>query len=167
MYCKQCGHRSDEKADTCPKCSAKLTSEVEYTRPVKAKVRWHVLAIAAAVAIVVFVAVPKIFLRTEMEYSGPTDKLRFLRALERSQYKRVGQREFRLDGQTLIVIWDLRWQTLPETQQLQIVRIVGKAWHVVGGETTRFRIEGDDAIVAEYENGEASLAATVPEQPEL
>ena len=75
------------------------------------------------------------------------------------KYKRVGQREFRLEGQTLVIIWDHRWQALPEDKQTEIVRIVGKAWHVVGGETTRFRIEGDDATVAEYKDGNAVLGA--------
>jgi hypothetical protein len=155
MYCKQCGHRSDEKLDTCPKCGVRLTSGVEFTRAKKPKVRWHVLVISAVTAVILFILVPRVFFRAELDFSGPTDKLRFLRALDRSEYKRVGQREFRLEGQTLIVIWDLRWGTLPETKQLEIVRIVGKAWAVVGGENTRFRIEGDDATVAEYKDGEA------------
>jgi hypothetical protein len=161
MYCKQCGHRServdtkpDETIDTCPKCGVKLTSGVEFTRAEKPRLRWHVPAIAAVAAIVAFIIVPKVFFRAEMDFSGPTDKLRFLRALDRSEYKRVGQREFRLEGQTLIVIWDLRWGTLPEAKQLEIVRIVGKAWAVVGGENTLFRIEGEDSTVGEYKDGE-------------
>jgi hypothetical protein len=166
MYCKQCGHRSDEKIDTCPKCGVKLTSGVEFTKAKTPKVRWHVLVISAATAVMLFILVPRVFFRAELDFSGPTDKLRFLRALDRSQYKRVGQREFRLEGQTLIVIWDLRWGTLPEVKQLEIVRIVGRAWSVVGGENTRFRIEGDDATVAEYRDGEAISGAGVP-APEI
>src|SRR5688572_21658429 len=154
MYCKQCGHRSDEKTETCSKCGAKLSSEVAFTKSSKPRLRWHVPAIAAVAAIVVFAVIPRFFFRSEMETMGPTDKLRFLRALDRSEYKRVGQRGFRLEGQTLIVIWDLRWGTLPEAKQLEIVRIVGKAWAVVGGENTRFRIEGDDTTVGEYPDGE-------------
>jgi hypothetical protein len=155
MYCKQCGHRSDEKTEECSRCGAKLSSEVEFTKSSKPRLRWHVPAIAAVAAIVAFAVVPRFFFRSEMDTMGPTDKLRFLRALDRSEYKRVGQRAFRLEDQTLIVIWDLRWKVLPETKQLEIVRIVGKAWHVVGGETTRFRIEGEDATVAEYKDGNA------------
>ena len=157
MYCKQCGHRSDEKTDTCSKCGAKLTSQVAMTHTPKRKIRWQVVVIAGIAAILVFAVLPKFVFRAEMDSFGPTDKLRFLRALERSQYKRVGQKEFRLEGQTLIVIWDLRWEALPEAKQMEIVRIEGRAWHVVGGENTKFRIEGDDKTVAEYMDGQAEL----------
>jgi hypothetical protein len=153
MYCKQCGHRSDEKTDTCTKCGARLTSEVHLSAPSKQKVRWHVVAIALVVAIVAFAVLPRFIFRAEMDSFGPTDKLRFLRALERSQYKRVGQTGFRLEGQTLIILWDLRWAALPEAKQMEIVKIEGKAWHVVGGDNTRFKIEGDDKVVAEYKDG--------------
>ena len=156
MYCKQCGHRSDEKTETCSKCGAKLLSrEVEFTKTSRPRLRWHVLAIAAAVAILVFAVLPRFLFRSELDSIGPTDKLRFLRALDKSEYKRVGQRGFRLEGQTLVIIWDLRWKVLPEAKQVQIVRIVGKAWHVVGGDSTRFRVEGEETTVAEYKDGEA------------
>jgi len=112
-------------------------------------------AIAAVVAILAFAVLPRFFFRSELDSIGPTDKLRFLRALDKSEYRRVGQRGFRLEGQTLVIIWDLRWKVLPEARQLQIVRIVGRAWHVVGGENTRFRIEGEETTVAEYKDGEA------------
>jgi hypothetical protein len=158
MYCKHCGHRSDEKTDTCTKCGVKLTSDVQLSNSPKRKLRWHVLVIAAVATIVVFVVLPRFLFKAEMESFGPTDKLRFLRALDRSQYKRFGQTGFRLEGQSLIVMWDLRWQALPEAKQLEIVRIEGKAWHVVGGDDTKFRIEGDDKIVAEYKDGQATLA---------
>src|SRR5436190_12661789 len=116
MYCKKCGHRSDEKTETCTKCGAKIASEAQHVEPPKPKVRWHVPVIAAVFAIVAFAVIPRIFLRSEMDAMGPTDKLRFLRALDRSEYKRVGQREFRLEGQTLIVIWDVRWGVLPDAK---------------------------------------------------
>ena len=158
MYCKQCGHRSDEKTDTCSKCGAKLASTVELTPSTKPRVRWHVLVIAAVAGIIGLVVIPRFLFREELENIGPTDKLRFLRALERSQYKRVGQREFRLEGQTLVIIWDLRWETLPEARQLEIVKIQGRAWHIVGGDTTKFRIEGDETAVAEFKDGQPVLA---------
>jgi hypothetical protein len=87
----------------------------------------------------------------------PTDKLRFLRAFQVSAYRRVGQREVRFEGQTLIVIWDLRWTALPESKQREIAGIVGRAWHIVGGTDTRFRIEGQDGDVASYANDEVHL----------
>ena len=157
MYCKKCGHRSAEKTETCGKCGAKLTSESEYTAAPPKKVRWQVF-VAAAVAGVVLIAVfPRIFLRTELETIGPTDKLRFLRALDRSEYKRVGQVDFRLEEQTLIVMWDLRWNVLPEPKQRDIVRVVGHAWSVVGGRDTEFRVEGGEDSVALYSKGEVRL----------
>src|SRR4051812_45066702 len=100
MYCKQCGHRSDEKSDHCTKCGVKLTSEAQLSLPTKKKVRGHVLVIAAVAALIAFAVLPRLVLRSEMDSFGPTDKLRFLRALDRSQYKRVGQTGFRLEGQT-------------------------------------------------------------------
>ena len=158
MYCKQCGHRSDEKTEMCAKCGAKLlSSDVEFVQSSKPRIRWYVPAIAAALASVAFAVLPRYLLRSEMESIGPTDKLRFLRALDKSEYRRVGQTGFRLEGQTLVVLWDLRWKVLPEAKQLQIVRIVGKAWQVVGGENTRFRIEGEEMTVAEYKDGNVSI----------
>ena len=162
MYCKACGHRTEEKTETCPKCGAMFSSVVELSPEAKPKWRWNVVIASAAIGVIVFVVVPRIFLRTELETIGPTDKLRFLRALGRSDYRRVGQREVRVEEQTLVVIWDLRWNTLPETKQKEIVRIVGKAWQVVGGENTRFRIEGQDDTVASYVKGGVYLGAAIP-----
>ncbi len=150
MYCKQCGHRTDEKQETCPKCGAKFATVVETGPPAKRKLRWQILVIAVVTSVIGFVIVPRVFFRTELETIGPTDKLRFLRAMGRSEYRRVGQREILVEGQTLVVVWDLRWNTLPETKQKEIVRLIGKAWKVVGGEDTRFRIEGQDETVASY-----------------
>jgi hypothetical protein len=55
--------------------------------------------VAVVIAISTFVVVPRLFLRSEFESIGPTDKLRFLRAMARSDYRR-GQREAHLEGQT-------------------------------------------------------------------
>ena len=163
MYCKDCGHRTDQKSETCPKCGAKFAAAVEKLGPdAKPRWRWHVVLAAAAIGVVVFVVAPRFFLRTELETIGPTDKLKFLRAIGRSDYRRVGQHEVRVEAQTLVVIWDLRWNTLPEPKQKEIVRIVGKAWQVVGGEDARFRIEGQDEIVASYAKGEVYLGAALP-----
>jgi hypothetical protein len=97
------------------------------------------------------------FLQTDMEPTGPTDKLRFLRAFQQSAYRRIGQREVRFSGQTLVVIWDLRWVAIEEAKQKEIVRIVGRAWAIVGGADTLFRIEGLDNDVASYANNEVHL----------
>ena len=157
MYCKQCGHRAERTADTCPKCGAKVRTALDLSPAPKAKVGWRLPVIAAILGLLVFVGLPRIFLRTELETIGPTDKLRFVRAFQRSEYRRVGQREVRVEGPTLIVMWDLRWTTLPESKQNEIVHIVGKAWHTVGGEETLFRIEGQDGNVASYTNQEVHL----------
>jgi hypothetical protein len=158
MYCKQCGHRAEgTSSDTCPKCGAKLRTALDLGSAPKARVGWRLPVIAATLGLLVFVGLPRIFLRTDLEPIGPTDKLRFLRAFQRSEYRRVGQREVRVEGPELIVIWDLRWTTLPESKQQEIVRIVGKAWHTVGGEDTWFRIEGQDGNVASYTNQEVHL----------
>lgn len=128
----------------------------------KARIRWQVPATAIIIGVILFVAIPRVFLRTDFEPIGPTNKLRFLRALEHSEYRRVGQRGFRLEDQTLIVMWDLRWSNLPGSRQQEIVRIVGKAWRAVGGENTQFRIEGEDASVASFTSGEVLLASPEP-----
>ena len=150
MYCKQCGHRSDEKTENCGKCGAKLASEVGITAVAPAKIRWKLFVFVGIAATIAFYAVPRVFLQTDLETIGPTDKLRFLRAMDHSAYRRAGQQSIHVEGQTLVVVWDLRWNTLPEAKQQEIVRITGKAWHVVGGENTQFRIEGEDNIVASY-----------------
>jgi hypothetical protein len=150
MYCKQCGHRSDEKTENCNKCGAKLASEVAITPAAPAKVRWKLFVFVGIAATLAFYFVPRFFLQTDLDTIGPTDKLRFLRAMDHSAYRRAGQHSIHVEGQTLVVVWDLRWNTLPEAKQQEIVRITGKAWHVVGGENTQFRIEGDDNIVASY-----------------
>jgi hypothetical protein len=150
MYCKQCGHRSDEKTENCTKCGAKLTTEVEFATAAPKKIRWRLFVIAAAGAILAFFIVPRFFLNTDLETIGPTDKLRFLRAMDHSAYRRAGQRGIHIEGQTLTVIWDLRWNTLDEKKQQEIVRITGHAWQVVGGDKTRFEIEGEDQAVATY-----------------
>lgn len=159
MYCKQCGHRSGEKTEVCGKCGAKLlSSDVAFVKSAGRRLRWHVPLIALVTAVVAFAVIPRVLLRSEMESFGPTDKLRFLRALDKSQYKRVGQIGFRLEGETLLIIWDPRWKVLPEAKQVEIVGIMGKAWHVVGGDNTRFRIEGeDDKTVAEFKDGKATV----------
>jgi hypothetical protein len=159
MYCKQCGHRTEEKTDTCLKCGAKLSTAVELGTAPKPKFRWRVVVAASIICVIVVVLFPRVFFRTELESIGPTDKLRFLRALENSAYRRVGQRELRFEGQTLVVVWDLRWNVLPESKQQDIVRIVGRAWQIVGGEDTRFRIEGEDDNVALYTKGEVHLGS--------
>src|SRR5437588_5921533 len=158
MYCKQCGHRGEEKSEICPKCGAKFATAVASSGPSpKAKVRWHVPAAAVIIGVSLFVVVPRFFLRTDAELIEPTTKLRFLRALSHSDYRRIGQREFRVEGQTLLMTWDLRWNTLLETKQQEIVHNVGRAWQVVGGEDTRFLIEGEDDTVASYKKGEVHL----------
>ena len=108
------------------------------------------MAAALIVSLFAFVVVPRVFMRSELESIGPTDKLRLLRALQNSEYRKMGQRELRVEGQTLVVIWDLRWNVLPENKQQELVRIIGRAWRVVGGEDSRFRIEGEDNDVAAY-----------------
>lgn len=150
MYCKKCGHRGDEKAENCVKCGAKLAEEVAITRVAPAKLRWRLCVFTLLAATIAFYAVPRFFLKTDLEMIGPTDKMKFLRAMEHSAYRRAGQQSIHVDGQTLVVVWDLRWNTLPERKQQEIVRITGTAWHVVGGENTRFQIEGEDNIVAAY-----------------
>lgn len=162
MYCKQCGHRSAERADNCPQCGVKLVTTIARGPAPKASLRWQVPAAAVILGVIVFVVFPRVFLRTELEPAGPTSKLRFLRALDRSEYRRAGQRGFRVEDQTLIVIWDLRWNTLPESRQQDIVRIVGRAWRAVGGGDTHFRVEGEDDNVASYTNGEVSLGLSHP-----
>ena len=150
MYCKQCGHRTEEKTETCTKCGAKLSSAAVIEFAPKPKFRWHVVVAAIIIDVIAFVVVPRMFLRTDLESIGPTDKQRFLRAVQNSAYRRVGQSEIRFQEQTLIVVWDLRWNTLTESKQQEIVRIVGKAWRTVGGGDTEFRIEGEDETVAAY-----------------
>jgi hypothetical protein len=157
MYCKQCGHRSDDKTERCQKCGTKLTTEMALTAPAKRKFRWQTLVVAAAIGGIVWLVAPRVFFRTELEAIGPTDKLRFLRAIERSEYRRLGQSSIRLEGQSLVVLWDLRWNTLPERKQHDIVRIVGHAWSVVGGTETLFRIEGEDKVVGAFKEGEVRI----------
>ena len=159
MYCKHCGHRSNEKAETCPKCGVQLKTEAAYEPAQRPKVRWRVFAATLLIAIIVFGILPKVFFRPELETIGPTDKLRLLRALERSEYRRIGQQKVRLEQQKLVVIWDLRWNTLPEAKQRDIVRIVGRAWNVVGGQETRFQVEGEDGDVARYIDGMVYLGS--------
>ena len=157
MYCKECGHRSNEVTEDCEKCGAKLKTAGTFEKAESPKVRWRVVAAALITGVIGFGMLPRFLFRPELETIGPTDKLRFLRAMEHSDYRRVGQHGLRLEGQNLIVIWDLRWNALPETKQREIVRVVGHAWSVVGGQDTRFQIEGEDASVAKYDNGSAHL----------
>jgi hypothetical protein len=131
--------------------------DVAIEMPRQKKVRPHVFIAAVLIGIAVFVVLPRFFLRSELETIGPTDKLRFLRAVEKSEYRRVGQVSTRFEEQTLIVVWDLRWNTLPENKQREIVRIMGHAWSVVGGADTQFRIEGEDGAVASYKDGQIQL----------
>src|SRR5262245_2944292 len=142
MYCKQCGHRTEEKTEKCPKCGRKFATAVDLGPPPKRKLSWRIVVIPVVISVIAFVVVPRVFLRTELESIGPTDKVRFRRAMGRSEYRGVGQREILVEGQTLIVVWDLRWNTLGERKKEEIVHNIGKAWEVVGGEETRFRIEG-------------------------
>ncbi len=150
MYCKQCGHRGEEKTENCAKCGAKLTTEVAFTAAAPKKIHWRLFLITAVGAILAFFIVPRFFFSTDLETIGPTDKLRFLRAMDHSAYRRAGQRGIHIEGQTLIVVWDLRWNTLDEKKQQEIARITGHAWQVVGGDKTRFQIEGEDGAVATY-----------------
>jgi hypothetical protein len=160
MYCKQCGHRTEQKSETCPKCGVRFaTDTAKSDASPKAKIRWHVPVVAAIIGVILFVVVPRIFLRTDAELIEPTTKLRFLRALSHSDYRKIGQGAFRVEGQTLLITWDLRWNTLVETKQQEIVHNVGRAWQVVGGEDTRFLIEGEDNIVASYNKGEVHLSS--------
>jgi hypothetical protein len=157
MYCKQCGHRFDQKVENCPKCNAKLTTEAEYTAEAPKKIRLRTFLLAAVIGVAAFAIVPRFLMRSELETIGPTDKLRFLRAIKESQYRKVGQQDIRIEDQTLVVVWDLRWNSLPENKQREIVRIVGHAWNVVGGKETKFRIEGEDQNVASFTNNEVLL----------
>src|SRR6266446_1488281 len=113
MYCKHCGHRTEEKPDNCSKCGAPLSTAVELRTTPKPRFRWRVVVAASITSVIVFVLFPQAFFRTPLESIGPTEKLRFLRALENSEYRRVGQQEFRIE-QTLVMVWDLRWNALPE-----------------------------------------------------
>ena len=152
MYCKSCGHRSDEKTEHCAKCGALLASgeALSVERPASKKLHWGVFAVTAIVAVIAFYAVPRFFLSTDLETIGPTDKLKFLRAMDHSAYRRAGQGTIHVEGQTLVVTWDLRWNTLPENKQKEIVRIIGHAWQVVGGKDMRLQIEGEDQAAASY-----------------
>jgi hypothetical protein len=160
MYCKQCGHRTEEKGETCPKCGAKFATTRESAAPApKAKVRLQVPAATAIIGVLLFVVVPRVFLRADPELIEPTTKLRFLRALTHSDNRRIGQRDVRVEGQTLLITWDLTWNTLLETKQQEIVHNIGRAWEVVGGEDTHVLIEGEDGIVASYAKGEIHLSS--------
>ena len=157
MYCKQCGYRSEEKTAACLKCGAPLSATIQSGATPKPKLRRRVVLGAIIISVITLGVFPRVFFRTELESIGPTDKLRFLRAVQKSEYRRVGQQDIRLEGDTLIVLWDLRWSTLPEHKQEEIVRIVGRAWEIVGGKDTRFRIEGNDDDAALYTKGEVQL----------
>ena len=152
MYCKRCGYRSDEKIDLCSKCGSKLADEgpLSLERPAAKKLHWGVFAVTAVIAVIAFFVVPRFFLTTDLETVGPTDKLKFLRAMEHSAYQRAGQGDIHVDMQTLVVTWDLRWNTLPENKQKEILRIIGHAWQVVGGKDMRLQIEGEDTAAAAY-----------------
>ena len=162
MYCKHCGHRTEEKIDACPKCGARLAVAVVLHADSKPKPRWQIIAASAVISTIVFVVLPRVFLRPELETIGPTDKLRLLRALDHSAYRRVGLRELRVQGRTLVLVWDLRWNALSEPKQQDIVRMVGRAWQVTGGEDTQFRIEGEDNSVASYLKGEVRSGSPNP-----
>jgi hypothetical protein len=97
------------------------------------------------------------FLRPALNPVGPTDRLKFLRALDHTEYHRMGLSSFRVEDQTLVVYWDLRWNAVSESKQKEIVQIIGKGWKVVGGAETLFRIDGEDDIVASYITDEVSL----------
>ena len=157
MYCKECGHRSHDVTEDCEKCGARLKTEGTFEKAGSPKVRWRVVAAAFIIGVIGFGLLPRFLFRPELETIGPTDKLRFLRAMDHSDYHRVGQHGLRFEQQTLIVIWDFRWNALPETKQREIVRLVGRAWNVVGGQDTRFQLEGEDSAVAKYNNGSAHL----------
>src|SRR5262245_42850190 len=157
MYCKDCGHRSDEVTEHCDNCGAKVKKVGTYEQAASHKIRWPVPVAAFVIGIITFAILPRFWFSSELETIGPTDKLRFLRALDHSDYRRGGQRGIRVERQTLIVIWDLRWNALPEAKQREIVRIVGHAWNVVGGQDTRFQIEGEDRSIAKYAGGNVRL----------
>ena len=160
MYCKQCGHRTEEKGETCPKCGVKFATAREATAAApKARVRLQVPVATAIIGVILFVIVPRVFLRADPELIEPTTRLRFLRALSHSDNRRIGQRDIRIEGQTLLITWDLRWNTLLETKQQEVVHNIGRAWEVVGGEDTRFVIEGEDDTVASYKKGEVHLGS--------
>jgi len=158
MYCKGCGFQKPGTSELCPRCGEKLTGTAQLTAASPRKIRFHVLILASGLALLAFYLVPRLLIRSELQFAGPTAKLRFLRALERSQYKRVGQKEFRLHDQTLVVIWDLRWTTLSDGKQKEIAGIVGKAWHAVGGQDTIFRVEGSDGAVATWHDNVVELS---------
>src|SRR5438132_712294 len=136
MYCKQCGHRGPGKPLRCPKCDAVILSTVALTPTEKPRVRTTVPFLTIVIGIIVFVGLPKIFLRPELEPIGPTSKVRFLRALDHSQYRQIGLHACHVDAQTLELTWDQRWGTLAESKQQEIVRNVGRAWKLAGGEDT-------------------------------
>lgn len=105
----------------------------------------------------ILVVVNSYVLQSELQRIGPTDKVKFLRVLGRSEYRKLGQREFRIDQNTLIVVWDLRWSKLPDKKQDEAISLVGRAWSVVGGGSTEFQIEETDTKVADYVDGKAVL----------
>ena len=174
MYCKKCGHKDDSRIDPktggaqfrCPQCGALILTTSEITKPAdNAKFRWKVPIVTAIISITAFVVIPRVFFPPNLETLGPTNKLKFLRVLDHSEYKRMGQTGFRVDEQTLIVTWDERWNTLDEAKQQNIVRIVGRGWQTAGGEQAKFRLtEGEDEV-ASYEKGEVKLGPSKePEQ---
>lgn len=165
MYCKSCGYRGEETTEKCPECGVKIKSELLLTVSAPRRVRWRVLVGALLVALALFVLVPRFVFRSEFDVVGPTDKLKLLQALGKSEYRRIGQRGFRVDRDDLFVIWDLRWNTLEIEKKRQIVRAVGRAWDVVVGGAARFEIEGLDGVVAEYRGGEIRLDND-PQQPQ-
>src|SRR6267142_2276503 len=97
MYCKQCGHRTEEKTDTCLKCGAKLSTALELGTTPRRKFRWRVVVAAPIVGVIVFVLFPRAFFRTELEFLGPTQQPRLFPVLPYSEFLRVAHREVQAD----------------------------------------------------------------------
>ncbi|HEX4997747.1 MAG TPA: hypothetical protein VFY29_05955 [Terriglobia bacterium] len=165
MYCKGCGHRTRQQTGICPQCGASLKAALDVSGGNRRRVRWQAIVLNAIAAIILFGIVPQYLFRSEFEQIGPTDKLRFLRALRHSEYRRSGQLDFHMNGKTLVVTWDLQWETMPSSRQAEIVRIIGRAWNVVGGEKAEFQVEGTDSLAATYQDGEIFLQSALFQPP--
>ena len=70
--------------------------------------------------------------------------------LTRPDLRQAGLVGFSVDGDKLLLEWDLRWETLGDVKQRQIVDFLGQSWKSATGGTVEFRMDGGKALLTKY-----------------
>src|SRR6187431_2442387 len=119
MYCKECGHCEKGVRDDCPICGRDIRSASVAIPGARKDGHWLFLILMLPLLAFYFVGLP--FRAPQIHAT----EMVVIETLALPDLKKAGLVEFTVEGDKLLLEWDLRWGTLGDVRQREIINFLG------------------------------------------